>query len=421
MPTLEYKTLWYKDFGVEAYHSKQIYGAGVKVYVVDTGLLGHTADARDTNGSDGPLVRSLVLPKAVSPDASRAQTDIGLGVGPGLQKHPKSPVQPAKATHGSFVTSILAKRAEGPNDVPGVAPDATVYLSDVTGPDGNIYTAYLVKALEDAISLDVDIVSMSLGTDHYDAELDRVMQRAHDKGLLVLAASGNCGCRAYEYPAALETAISVASMDRYRGPSSFNTRNDAVTVFAPGHGITVPGATTKISGSSFAVPFAAGLVALELSKRRRAGQAKARMTRLEAIQFLRSTLGLTCDMHNYAANACLGPSVEPRGLDLSFRTARSSDATSWALIAIVALLLLAYWAYIARARAIFAGRNGRVGSKGPGGRMMLVGGAAALESGQCIDLFGGALGPIGQCISSVANDVVLGTKAIATSVGASLM
>ena len=88
-----------------------------------------------------------------------------------------------------------------------------------------------------------------------------------------------------------------------RGVSTFNTRNDNVSVFAPGENIVVKSAlgTSKLSGTSFACPFAAGLAALVLSKARSHDQdSSARMKKSTMIQILRNAdhLGLSCSHHN---------------------------------------------------------------------------------------------------------------------------
>lgn len=216
-------------------------------------------------------------------------------------------------THGSFVASIIghtgrqeasqvATQVSRPNGPTGIVPDAQIYLADVSDEQGHIYTATLTKAIEDATELGVDIISISLGTDKYDQRLENAVNKAAAKGILIFAASGNCGCRTYEFPAACSNAISVASMDHNRKLSSFNTRNDAVAIFAPGQNIKVPG-SQRLSGTSFAVPFASGLAALELS-RRRLTESSLLMTRQETIHFLRSSLGLDCSIHTYSTDVC---------------------------------------------------------------------------------------------------------------------
>jgi subtilisin family serine protease len=270
MPTREYAELWYPEFGVEAYHRAGIYGAGVSIYIIDTGLAGAVT------GLSNVHARTVV-----------------------------NSMTPLKAQHGSFVASIVAA-PRVPGATPGVAPEAQIYLADVSGPNnGTIYTSYLVKAILDAIELRVDIISISLGTSVYDQSLENAVKRAESLGILVFAASGNCSCRTYEFPSACDAAISVASMDRDRVPSVFNTRNDSVAIFAPGQNISVPGSKQRLSGTSFAVPFASGLAALELSKRRLSDKG-ARMDRGSMIAHLRTLLGLSCETHSYSNDVCAG-------------------------------------------------------------------------------------------------------------------
>jgi subtilisin family serine protease len=260
MPTTEYTSL-YPKFGVQTLHSNGFYGSGISIYIIDTGL---------SNTENKVLnVKNRTISK---------------------KSH-------ATKQHGSFVASIIADKHLG------IAPNAQIYISDVSDASGKIYTSALTAAIKDAIDLRVDIISISLGTDTYNQQLEDTVKKAHGLGILVFAASGNCSCRAYEFPSACDAAISVASIDANRVPSRFNTRNDSVAVFAPGESLQVPGSKTRLSGTSFSVPFASGLAALEL-QRRRSVDPKASFTRTEAIAFLRETMGLDCETHTYANGPC---------------------------------------------------------------------------------------------------------------------
>jgi subtilisin family serine protease len=316
MPTQEYAEVLFPEFGVKAYHQAGVYGSGVSVYLIDTGL---------TNAADG--LQNVKMRSVANPMAP-------------------------KHSHGSFVASIIAARPN--NGLSGIAPEAQLYLADVSSSNGTIYTSGLVKAIRDATELRVDIISISLGTSVYDQALEDAVKDAVRHGALVLAASGNCSCRAYEFPSACDAAISVASMDSARRVSPFNTRNDAVAVFAPGQNISVPGAPTRLSGTSFAVPFATGLLALELSRRRQEA-CKEPMTRTQAIEFLRSTLGLDCAVHTYAAHGLCVPSP---------REPTTAEGISWFLIfAFTTGALAAYLAGRFSADRL-GGLDGRLGTPG---------------------------------------------------------
>lgn len=323
MPTQEYADVWYPEFGVDDYHRAGIYGAGVSVYIIDTGLAGAAL-------SGLPNVHARTVVNSMVPRA---------------------------AQHGSFVASILAApraaasgaangAASGAlRSVPGVAPDAQVYLADVSGPDnGVIYTSYLVKAILDAIDLRVDIISISLGTTVYDQSLENAVKKADALGILVFAASGNCSCRAYEFPSACDAAISVASMDRDRVPSVFNTRNDSVAVFAPGQNISVPGSKQRLSGTSFAVPFASGLAALELSRRRVADKG-AKVARGAMVAHLRTTLGLSCTTHSYSNDVCAG-----RFAGGSFTPSEAADGARFMMALFVGLAVASAIVFVTTAR-----------------------------------------------------------------------
>jgi subtilisin family serine protease len=259
MPTREYKSLYFEKFGVNEYHSVGIKGHGTSVYVIDTGLT-----ASPDNGANVSSRRLF---------------------------------SESKSKHGSFVSSILSQ---------GLVPESKIYVADVSDKNGKIYTSSLTKAVRDACDLKVDIISISLGTNTFDKALEAAVKRAVREGILVFAASGNCSCRSYEYPSSIEEVISVASMDHKGRPSAFNTRNDAVCIFAPGENILVPGSKSRLSGTSFAVPFASGLAALELSRLRKFVAPTLKLTRAEMVPKLRGILGLSCEIHSYNMDKCVG-------------------------------------------------------------------------------------------------------------------
>jgi subtilisin family serine protease len=201
--------------------------------------------------------------------------------------------------HGGNVAHILAHPKVEGSPVWGLIPYARVFLNDVDNSKGQIYTSYLVSAILDAIELNVDIISISLGTSEQDLSMDKAIQKAVDKGILVFAAAGNSGIRLYEFPGACENAIGVGSINLQKGLSVFNTRNDNISVFAPGENLKMPSGT--VSGTSFACPFAAGLAALVLCNMREIDKnPKARVSKDTMIDILRNPdhLGLSCKVHN---------------------------------------------------------------------------------------------------------------------------
>ena len=244
----------YEEFGILQYHARGIKGARVKIAVIDTGM---------------------EIPKSK------------WGTGHQVPKH------------GLAVSSILSG-VEG--HFQGICPDAKVIVIDLQT-SKNIPISSVLKAIDSAITQEVDILSISLGTTDSWQPMQQIIDKALAKNILVFAAAGNSGDRGYEYPSACKGAISVASINQSRQPSVFNTRNDATVLFAPGEQLSLSvgnGQLAEFSGTSFATPFAAGLAALVLSSKR-LEDPKFIMKRRDMIDLLRSDthLGLNCDVHTY--------------------------------------------------------------------------------------------------------------------------
>ena len=108
---------------------------------------------------------------------------------------------------------------------PGVAPEADLYSVRVFGCSG--VTNVVAEAIDWAVANDMDVISMSLGSnfgnvDNGDAGSlaeETAVANAAAAGILVVAASGNAGQIPYitSVPAAYEGAISVAATDALPG------------------------------------------------------------------------------------------------------------------------------------------------------------------------------------------------------------
>lgn len=251
----------FDNFGVSNYHARGIFGQGVSIQIIDTGLKRAAQGKTTVEFGDDINVHGLAVSCLIAPP----DNDVGLV---------------------------------------GIAPRAQVELADVRDPS-SIPIDTVMDALRRGIEHNVDIISISLGTDDSYSPLQKLIDEAAEKGILVFAAAGNSGDRGYEYPAACFRAISVASLNSAREPSPFNTRNDSVVLFAPGERLKLPtgidGTLEEFSGTSFATPFAAALGALVLSDLRMKEGKRIRLTRREMIDILRNPdhLSLNCETHTY--------------------------------------------------------------------------------------------------------------------------
>ncbi len=216
-------------------------GIGVTVAVIDTGIdKGH------------PELASRVV----------AEHDVsGFGMSPDR--------------HGTAIAGIIA--AESGNGVGsyGVAPGTKILAikacepeSD-TGISSRCWSSTIAKALDKALTSDAAIINMSLGGPE-DALVARLLDKAAEQGVLVLASAGNDGPDAPPpFPASHPAVMAITAVDAHNKPYTRAVRGDFIDVAAPGVEIAVPapGETypAQLTGTSMATAYVAGAAALLLS------------------------------------------------------------------------------------------------------------------------------------------------------------
>lgn len=173
--------------------------------------------------------------------------------------------------HGTHVAGIIA--AAGQSMAVGVAPHCKIMPVRVLGAvkGGNGYVgAGLVDNINNGIKWAVDhgahIINMSLGIRRDGGGLphQEAIRYAEQKGVTVVAASGNDGTAELYYPGALDSVIAVGAIGREGNITNFTTYGK-VTCAAPGEEIYsahVQNGYAFASGTSQAAPFVAGTAAL---------------------------------------------------------------------------------------------------------------------------------------------------------------
>lgn len=262
---------FYRKYGVKEFHDRKIYGGGVSIYIIDEGF----------NDMD-PNIPGI---QPISDLADFEVVDFGTpGAGTSL-------------SHGGLVGALVGASRRNGAGIIGVSPDARLILADVDDTQGAIFISKVVDAIDNAISRGVDIINMSLGTSFASSALNQAVQRAVNANILVVASAGNSGSGIYEYPAAFDGVISVASVNYEGQPSSFNTRNEKVAIFAPGEKYPLPSPISetnvvRVDGTSFSAPFASGMIALYIQdKRIKLGDPTWRPSRQEIVQEIPKLLG----------------------------------------------------------------------------------------------------------------------------------
>lgn len=172
--------------------------------------------------------------------------------------------------HGTAVAGVMVAKKDNDAGITGVAPDAKLIALKACWPDQvdameavcNSFT--LALAVNAAIKAEANILNMSL-TGPDDPLLTVLLNKAIEKGILVVAANTGTGNIQEHFPASLANVIAVQSSPSTK--AQLQPQNQAVTVTAPGEKIltTLPqGSYDFISGSSIAAAEVSGIIALLL-------------------------------------------------------------------------------------------------------------------------------------------------------------
>jgi subtilisin len=236
-------------------------GAGIKVAVLDTGVINHAdlAGSIEQCKDFSQMKVSLV----------EGSCDDGNG-------------------HGTHVAGTVLANGGSGQGIYGVAPEADLWAYKVLNNRGSGYSDDIAAAIRKAADEGTRtgekvIISMSLGSSAKDSMIASAVDYAYGKGVLVVAAAGNDGPgdNTIGYPGALVNAVAVAALENvqlngtYR-VADFSSRGNPLTdgdfviqerdveVSAPGRAIESTwndGSYNTISGTSMATPHVSGLAA----------------------------------------------------------------------------------------------------------------------------------------------------------------
>lgn len=249
------------SWGVDASRAARAYrlgatGAGVVIAMIDTGL--------------DPA--SAALFRHVSPDS--------------IDLVPGRVADTGDRRHGEQTASLLAARLDGAGTF-GIAYGATL-LPIRADKDGSCFRtcafdpAVLARAVDYAVDHGASVIGMPVASRRRIPALEPALQRAVARGVIVVAAAGNEGSDEPVWPARYAAdprfarSMIVAGATNYRGKlapwsNRAGTARDRF-VGAPGDQVIVDCGDRRCyfaSGTSYSVSYAAGAVALLLSRDRR--------------------------------------------------------------------------------------------------------------------------------------------------------
>lgn len=172
--------------------------------------------------------------------------------------------------HGTHCIGIIAANTEGQGML-GVAPACNIYSAKVINNKGGDSINALVRAIHWAIEKEVHIISISMICSYGDEKnIKEAIQLAVEHGIFVVAAVGNEGkfVDAVHFPAKYEEVIAVGAIDEQLNITAYSSQGEGIDLVAPGDNILsthLDGHFAWVSGTSTAVPFVVGQIALGLS------------------------------------------------------------------------------------------------------------------------------------------------------------
>jgi flagellar hook assembly protein FlgD len=173
--------------------------------------------------------------------------------------------------HGTGTASAAAAATNDGVGIAGAGRDTSLLAVKVADVTGRIFTDDLAKGIVWAVDHGADVVNLSLGGPTSDRLEKAAVAYARDHDVLVVAAAGNEGTSAKQFPGALPGVVAVGATSAagsVRAP--FSSYGPWVDVAAPGRSIVVAttgGGYEVADGTSYSAPLVSGAAALLLSAR----------------------------------------------------------------------------------------------------------------------------------------------------------
>jgi len=177
--------------------------------------------------------------------------------------------------HGTWVSGIIAANPNDGYGMAGISWNDWILPVKIMNREGTGSTSNLTAGIIWAADNGATIINMSVGGFPYSQYVQDAINYAWSKGAVLIGAAGNNRREENFYPASFTNVVSVTATQADDEFANWSSYGSMVDVSAPGASILTTncyactygrhdtwGTHTKISGTSFATPNVAGVVAL---------------------------------------------------------------------------------------------------------------------------------------------------------------
>jgi len=227
-------------WGVEKIKAPQAWsmttGRTIKIGVIDTGIDFHH-----------PALRGSILP------------------GINLVERNRPPID--DNGHGTHIAGTIA--ASNPSHgMIGVAPHALIAPVKAFDQYGSAFVSDIVQAIDWCVRNKMNVINMSFGMRTKSKSMLNAVNRAYQKGVIIVASSGNDSKRkSIDYPARYLNTVAVGATNALRKVAPFSNRGAHIDIYAPGDRIVsawLNNGYHEMNGTSMATSHVSGAIALLL-------------------------------------------------------------------------------------------------------------------------------------------------------------
>ena len=180
----------------------------------------------------------------------------------------RDPVAEDDQGHGTLVSGVIGAKRDNGIGIAGVAPGCRIMPLRAFDANGDGEDDDIAAAIVYAADNGVDVLNMSFGDLYRSPLLADAVAYARDRGVVMVASSGNNGVADPHYPSGFSGVMSVGALREDSLLSIFSAFGSHLSLVAPGEDVLTTdlgGGFRSVNGTSFSAPHVAGVAGLLFS------------------------------------------------------------------------------------------------------------------------------------------------------------